>query len=193
VSCTSAARTVILQIVCLLALFFLDIITRHCEIHPPQVQAGAARRRRPEAIRGGGRVGGGGSPPARARAAHHRDALHHRPVRRLRARPGRRRREPREAEGAAPGVRGAAVGVQVPRCGLRHSRRPLPLRLHALLHGHGVRRRRERVPARQGLVGQAAGEAVRAEGDRRHAAGFRLWEWQHTVDTCNVYLLLIPW
>jgi hypothetical protein len=79
------------------------------------------------------------------------------------------------------GVRGAAVGVQVPRRGQRHPGQLLPLRLHALLDGHRVRRRRGRVPARQGVVGCAAGEAVGEEGDRRHAAGFWLRQRQHSV------------
>jgi hypothetical protein len=74
-----------------------------------------------------------------------------------------------------------AEGQHVPGQRRHHRRGPLPLGLHPLLHGHGVRRRGGRVPARQGLVGRASGEAVGAEGHGRHATGLRVRERQHTV------------
>ncbi|XBJ23072.1 hypothetical protein VPH35_001328 [Triticum aestivum] len=151
-------------------------VARDREARAPEAQAGAAGLRLAGGGGDGGRVAGGGGPPVQPGGQRHRGTVHHLAAPRRRAGPGGGGRERGQAQEGAGGLRGAAVGVEVPRRRRHQPRRPQPLPLHALLDGDGVRAAGGGAPPRERVVGGAQGQAGREEGDGAHAAG--PWAWK---------------
>ncbi|VAH01901.1 unnamed protein product [Triticum turgidum subsp. durum] len=148
--------------------------TRNCKVRASQVQEERSRPaegRQPQGGRHGGCMDGGRRAHLQPGHLADRVRVPHQPAdARPADQPDGGGRKPGEAEEGAGGLRGAPVPARVPRRGLRQLRRPQPLPLHLLLHGHASRGALRLVPARQGLVGEAHGEAGRQEARRTNGS-----------------------
>jgi len=143
------------------------------KVHPPEVQVSRGRRpparRRPQGGSHGGRVDGGGGAPVPPGAVAGGVRVPHLPGDARRPhQPQGRGREPGEARQGARRLRGAPVQARLPGRGLRQRRGPQSLPVHLLLHGDAARVALRLVPARQGVVAEARGEAVHEEARRHH-------------------------
>ncbi|XBJ22699.1 hypothetical protein VPH35_001045 [Triticum aestivum] len=149
-------------------------VTRNCKVRASQVQEERSRPaegRQPQGGRHGGCMDGGRRAHLQPGHLADRVRVPHQPAdARPADQPDGGGRKPGEAEEGAGGLRGAPVPARVPRRGLRQLRRPQPLPLHLLLHGHASRGALRLVPARQGLVGEAHGEAGRQEARRTNGS-----------------------
>ncbi|VAH13981.1 unnamed protein product [Triticum turgidum subsp. durum] len=151
-----------------------DLLLRNCKVRAPQVQderSRPAEGRRPEGGGNGGRMDGGGRAHLQPGHLADRVRVPHQPAHARPAdQPDGGGREPGEAQKGAGGLRGTPLPARVPGRGLRQLRGPQPLPLHLLLHGHAARGPLRLVPARQGMVGEAHGEAGRQEARRANGS-----------------------